>query len=48
MDGEIILPKAPEMVTRSCVEIPIGLLQERLSGFESDFERWDVTRRQSR
>lgn len=48
VDGEIILPKAPEMVTRSCVEIPIGLLQERLSGFESDFERWDVTRRQSR
>ncbi|NJM22226.1 MAG: hypothetical protein HC874_17585 [Richelia sp. SL_2_1] len=39
MDGEIILPKSPEMVTRSCVEIPIELLKERLLGFESGFER---------
>ncbi|NJN11585.1 MAG: hypothetical protein HC836_38735 [Richelia sp. RM2_1_2] len=27
------------MVTRSCVEIPIELLKERLLGFESGFER---------
>ena len=39
VDGEILLPKTPEMVTRSCVEIPIELLKERLSSFESVFER---------
>ena len=40
VDGEIILPKPPEMVTRSCVEIPIELLKERLSSFESGFEQF--------
>ncbi|MGB3654224.1 MAG: hypothetical protein WBA41_23860 [Rivularia sp. (in: cyanobacteria)] len=40
VDGEIIQPLPPEMVTRSCVEIPIELLQERLSSFESSFEQF--------
>ncbi len=40
VDGEILQPLPPEMVTRSCVEIPIELLQERLSSFESGFEQF--------
>lgn len=33
-DGKTILPTPPEMLTRSCVEIPIQLLLDRLNGFE--------------
>ncbi len=33
-DGEIVMPTPPQMVTRSCVEIPIQLLLERVKGFE--------------
>jgi hypothetical protein len=33
-DGNSLLPTPPEMVTRSCVEIPIQLLLDRLNGFE--------------
>jgi len=33
-DGEIMLPTPPEMVTRSCVEIPIQFLLDRVNGFE--------------
>jgi hypothetical protein len=39
MNGEIVMPKAPEMVARSCVEIPIEFLGERLSSFEGSFEQ---------
>ncbi len=39
VDGEILQPLPPEMVTRSCVEIPIELILERLSCFESGFEQ---------
>jgi hypothetical protein len=33
-DGNSLLPTPPEMVTRSCVEIPIQLLLDRLNSFE--------------
>jgi hypothetical protein len=33
-DGNSLLPTPPETVTRSCVEIPIQLLLDRLNGFE--------------
>lgn len=38
INGEIVMPKPPEMVARSCVEIPIKFLRERLSSFEGIFE----------
>ncbi|BAY93638.1 MULTISPECIES: hypothetical protein [unclassified Tolypothrix] len=34
VNGEIIVPKSPQMATRSCVEIPIELLQGRINSFE--------------
>ncbi|RUS94159.1 hypothetical protein DSM106972_094180 [Dulcicalothrix desertica PCC 7102] len=37
INGEIIMPKPPEMLVRSCVEIPIDFLRERLSSFEGSF-----------
>lgn len=37
INGEIIMPKTPEMVVRSCVELPIDFLRERLSSFEGSF-----------
>ena len=33
MNSEIVFPKTPEMVTRSCIEIPIELLEEKLDNF---------------
>jgi hypothetical protein len=36
-NGELIGRKLPEMVTRSCVEIPIQLLKDRINSFELSF-----------
>ncbi|MBW4512471.1 MAG: hypothetical protein KME64_39170 [Scytonematopsis contorta HA4267-MV1] len=33
-NGEIVAPTPPEMVTRSCVEIPVSLLLDRINSFE--------------
>jgi hypothetical protein len=33
-NGEIVPPTLPEMVTRSCVEIPVSLLLDRINSFE--------------
>jgi hypothetical protein len=33
-NGEIVPPTPPEMVTRSCVEIPVSLLLDRVNSFE--------------
>lgn len=37
-DREIVMPNPPEMVTRSCVEIPIQLLLDRVKGFELPYD----------